>query len=179
MLIYILINLIYLNKPINCKNVVVATIKKCNKAIMNTNNNELHKEESYVILSNEEYKKILPAAVYSVAREKGTERPGSSFYEHIKDSGVFNCAVCNAPLFKTNAKFESGSGWPSFYEPYSKDSIIYEEDQSHGMVRSEVKCSRCLSHLGHVFDDAPKTPTGLRYCINGVVLKFEKGNDNK
>ena len=133
-------------------------------------------DSTRVNLSEEEWKKILPANVYSIARQKGTERPYSSPFEDFKEVGTYYCAVCGNPLFRSDTKFESGCGWPSFYEPYSKTSIIYTPDNSHGMQRTEVQCGRCKSHLGHVFDDGPK-PTGLRYCINGVVLDFEKAQE--
>ena len=126
--------------------------------------------------TNEEWQKILPADVYYVAREKGTERPFTSKFEHAKDIGTYYCAVCGNPLFRSDTKFESGCGWPSFYEPISKTSIIYLKDNSLGMERTEVECGRCKSHLGHVFDDGPP-PTGLRYCINGVVLDFKKADE--
>jgi peptide-methionine (R)-S-oxide reductase len=123
--------------------------------------------------SNSEWQKILSPEVYEVARLKGTERPFTSEFEHSKEIGTFYCAVCGNPLFKSDAKYESGCGWPSFFEPIGKKSIIEAADNSHGMRRTEVMCGRCKSHLGHVFDDGPP-PTGLRYCINGVVLDFEK-----
>jgi peptide-methionine (R)-S-oxide reductase len=131
-----------------------------------------HSDSSEVNLTNEEWKKILPRNVYDVARMKGTERPWSSPLEETKEIGTYYCAVCGNPLFRSDTKFESGCGWPSFYEPVSKGSIIYAADHSHGMDRTEVECGRCKSHLGHVFQDGPP-PTGLRYCINGVVLDFE------
>src|SRR5215203_3321932 len=133
-------------------------------------------DSSKVTLSDDEWKKILPADVYQVARLKGTERPGSSALEHIKDRGTFYCAVCGNALFISDIKFESGCGWPSFYQPISKGSVLYEADNAYGMKRTEVMCGRCKSHLGHVFDDGPP-PTGLRYCINGVVLDFKKAQE--
>lgn len=129
-----------------------------------------------VNMSDEEWRKILPADVYNIARKKGTERPWTSQYENSKEIGTYYCAVCGNALFKSDTKFESGCGWPSFYEPISKGSIIYSADNSLGMKRTEVECGRCKSHLGHVFNDGPP-PTGLRYCINGVVLDFEKAKD--
>jgi peptide-methionine (R)-S-oxide reductase len=133
-------------------------------------------DSSKVNVSNDEWKKILDSNVYAIAREKGTERPGSSPFEHSKEIGTYYCAVCGNALFKSDTKFESGCGWPSFYEPIRKSSIIYLPDNSYGMKRTEVECGRCKSHLGHVFEDGPP-PTGLRYCINGVVLDFEKAQD--
>ena len=135
-----------------------------------------HSDSDKVSLSDDEWKKILPEDVYYIARMKGTERPWSSKYETSKEIGTYYCAVCGNPLFLSDTKFESGCGWPSFYQPISKGSIIYEADNSHGMRRTEVMCGRCKSHLGHVFEDGPP-PTGLRYCINGVVLDFEKAKE--
>jgi peptide-methionine (R)-S-oxide reductase len=132
-----------------------------------------HTDDSPVNLTDEQWKKILPGDVYEIARNKGTERPWSSPFEDSKEIGTYYCAVCGNPLFRSDTKFESGCGWPSFYEPISKGSIIYAADHGYGMDRTEVMCGRCKSHLGHVFDDGPK-PTGLRYCINGVVLDFAK-----
>ncbi|MBI1780754.1 MAG: peptide-methionine (R)-S-oxide reductase MsrB [Sphingobacteriales bacterium] len=130
-------------------------------------------DTSKVQLNDEELKKKLSPEVYYVARQKGTERPWTSKFESFKEIGTYYCAVCGNPLFKSDTKFESGCGWPSFYEPISKGSIIYLPDNTYGMQRTEVECGRCKSHLGHVFEDGPP-PTGLRYCINGVVLDFEK-----
>lgn len=129
-----------------------------------------------VFLSEEEWKKVLPSDVYYIARMKGTERPWTSKYENFNDVGTYYCAACGNALFKSDTKFESGCGWPSFYEPISKSSIIYTPDNSHGMKRTEVECGRCKAHLGHVFDDGPP-PTGLRYCINGVILDFHKAQE--
>jgi peptide-methionine (R)-S-oxide reductase len=133
-------------------------------------------DSSKLVLKDEEWKKILSPEVYHIAREKGTERPFSSKFETMKDVGTYYCAVCGNPLFRSDTKFESGCGWPSFYEPVTKSSVIYIPDNSHGMRRTEVECGRCKSHLGHVFEDGPP-PTGLRYCINGVVLDFEKAKE--
>jgi len=142
------------------------------------NNNPIYSQSdtSKVQLSEAEWKKILPEDVYNIARQKGTERPWTSKYESLTDKGTYYCAACGNALFRSDTKFESGCGWPSFYEPISKTSIIYTPDHTHGMERTEVQCGRCKAHLGHVFDDGPP-PTGLRYCINGVVLDFEKAKE--
>jgi peptide-methionine (R)-S-oxide reductase len=154
---------------------------KSNTSSMDTSNNKSNPvysrtDTKEINLSEEEWKKALPADVYYIARQKGTERPWTSKYEHSKEVGTYYCAACGNALFKSDTKFDSGCGWPSFYEPISKKSIVYEIDNSHGMVRKEAMCGRCKGHLGHVFEDGPP-PTGLRYCINGVVLDFEKAKD--
>ena len=142
------------------------TTKKNNPVYSTTDN-------SKVTMSEDAWKKILPPDVFSIARMKGTERAWSSKFENFKETGTYYCAACGNPLFKSDTKFESGCGWPSFYDPISKGSIIYTPDNTLGMSRTEVQCGRCKAHLGHVFDDGPP-PTGLRYCINGVILDFEK-----
>ena len=129
-----------------------------------------------VNINNDEWKKMLPEDVYHIAREKGTERAFTGkFWDH-KEVGTYYCAACGNPLFNSNGKFESNCGWPSFFEPINKGSIIYAPDNSYGMKRTEVMCGRCKAHLGHVFEDGPP-PTGLRYCINSVILDFQKAKD--
>ena len=142
---------------------------------MNTDKHKFYSntDTATVNITDDEWRKVLPAEVYYVARQKGTERPWTSRFEKFNEAGTYYCAACGHPLFKSDTKFESGCGWPSFYEPVNKQSIIYLPDTSHGMVRTEVQCGRCQSHLGHVFEDGPP-PTGLRYCINGVILDFDK-----
>ncbi len=128
-----------------------------------------------VVKTEEEWKKQLTPQQFFVLREKGTERSFSGEYWNNHEKGVYVCAACQLPLFKSETKFESGTGWPSFYQPLSDTSVAVNSDESYGMVRDEVVCARCGGHLGHVFDDGPK-PTGLRYCMNSVSLKFEKKN---
>jgi peptide-methionine (R)-S-oxide reductase len=130
-------------------------------------------EQEKVIKTEAEWKEILTPEVFHISRQKGTERPFTSKYEDAEEVGTFNCIACSNPLFKSNAKFSSGCGWPSFFEPITKTSILYEVDNTHGMHRTEVMCGKCKGHLGHVFEDGPQ-PTGLRYCINGVILNFEE-----
>lgn len=122
--------------------------------------------------SDEEWRQQLSDEQFHVCRQKGTERPFTGKYYQCTETGTFNCVCCNASLFHSNAKFESGSGWPSFWEPVSADAVTKIEDSSHGMHRIEVVCSNCGSHLGHVFPDGPQ-PTGLRYCINSVSLDLK------
>jgi peptide-methionine (R)-S-oxide reductase len=150
-----------------------------NKATkMDNKNNPAYSrtDNAKVVMKEDEWKNILSPEVYDVARKKGTERPYTSKYENFKEVGTYYCAACGNALFKSDTKFDSGCGWPSFYEPISKGSIIYLPDNTIGMKRTEVECGRCKSHLGHVFEDGPP-PTGLRYCINGVVLDFDKAKE--
>jgi len=123
--------------------------------------------------SEEEWKKTLSPMQYKVLREKGTERAFTGALLNNHEKGVYTCAACGADLFASETKFESGSGWPSFYAPIAEENVASESDDSLGMRRVEVLCRRCGGHLGHVFDDGPK-PTGLRYCVNSASLDFEK-----
>ncbi|HEY2592848.1 MAG TPA: peptide-methionine (R)-S-oxide reductase MsrB [Chloroflexota bacterium] len=119
-----------------------------------------------------EWRAELTPEQYHVLRQKGTEYPGTGEYEHTKDSGEYRCAGCGKVLFRSDEKFDSRSGWPSFWAPAEQSAVDTESDVSYGMARTEVKCSDCGGHLGHVFDDGPN-PTGLRYCINSAALKLD------
>jgi peptide-methionine (R)-S-oxide reductase len=126
-----------------------------------------------VTKTEQEWRAQLSPEAYHVCREHGTEAPFSGkFYQH-KGDGVYRCVCCDAPLFTSDTKFDSGTGWPSYFEPYSDEALVEIKDTSFGMVRVEVRCARCDAHLGHVFPDGPE-PTGLRYCINSVCLTFDE-----
>ena len=128
--------------------------------------------------SDAEWKELLTPFEYHVLREKGTERPFSGEFNGEKRAGKYLCKACGQELFLAHAKFDSACGWPSYFKPVSPDAVEEHSDTSHSMVRTEITCSRCGSHLGHVFNDGPP-PTGLRYCINSVCLRFEPEEDEK
>ena len=125
-----------------------------------------------VTKSDAEWRKQLTPERYEVLRRAGTERAGSGEYAHTKEPGVYHCAGCGAPLFRSETKYESGTGWPSFFEPVAPGVVAEKTDRAHGMVRTEVLCASCDGHLGHVFPDGPP-PTGRRYCMNSASLKLE------
>lgn len=123
--------------------------------------------------SDEQWRKELTPEQYRILREKETERAFTGEYYHNKEKGIYLCAGCGNELFSSETKYESGSGWPSYWQPVDKTAVEFNKDTSHGMIRTEVVCSKCGGHLGHVFEDGPQ-PTGLRYCINSASLNFKK-----
>ena len=133
-------------------------------------------ESAAVVRTDAEWKKLLTREQYEVARGKGTERPFCGLLLDNKRDGVYACVCCSLPLFSSDSKFESGTGWPSFFRPVGPENVVTEEDRSYGMRRTEILCVRCGCHLGHVFTDGPK-PTGLRYCVNSESLVFVDRKD--
>lgn len=126
--------------------------------------------------TDEEWQKILTPEQYRVCRKKDTERPFTGKYNDCKENGMYKCSCCGNDLFDSNSKFESGTGWPSFFKPINDENIKCESDTDYGMIRTEVICKKCGAHLGHVFDDGPQ-PTNLRFCINSVSLNLDKKNE--
>ncbi len=135
--------------------------------------NESPKRADKVVLTDEQWKEKLTDEQFRILRAHGTERAFCGVFHDNKKTGVYACAGCDLKLFQSNAKFDSGTGWPSFFQPYAEDSVWYKEDFSYGMHRVEVLCQRCDGHLGHVFPDGPK-PSGLRFCINSEAMNFEE-----
>lgn len=151
-----------------------ATLISCSgngydKVLKNSNMENADK----VVKTDQEWKQILSPHQFEVLRNKGTERSFSGEYYLHKEKGVYACSACGQELFLSEAKFDSGCGWPSFYDVLNVSNVVYVEDTSHGMIRTEITCAKCGGHLGHVFDDGP-LPTGLRYCINSVSMEFKK-----
>ena len=158
---------------ISSKNYIIDPNKLIQNNVQDSTKNKGNEMEEKINKTEAEWKEVLTSEQYYVLRQKGTERAFTGEYDKHFEKGVYKCAACDNVLFESDTKFDSGCGWPSFFTPLAKDRVIYKEDISYGMVRTEVMCAKCGGHLGHVFDDGPE-PTGQRYCMNSVSLKFEK-----
>lgn len=158
-----------------CDAQVKDKILKSEKMVTLTKHKEINDKFAFELQKpDSEWQNALSPEEYYILRQKGTERPFTSALEENYDGGLYTCAACGNELFNSDAKFNSGCGWPSFYESLDPNKIVTKTDSSHGMVRTEIMCAKCGGHLGHVFDDGPKDKTGLRYCVNGGSLKFNK-----
>lgn len=158
-----------------CVIVLAASMSACAQQPQDESRNKYYSltDKSRLQVSDAEWKKVLSPKVYNILREKGTEPAGSGPYLHNKQKGIYHCAACGNALFSSDTKYDSRTGWPSFFRPFDENNIVRARDISLGSELTEILCARCGGHLGHVFDDGPK-PTGLRYCMNGYALKFEE-----